>query len=97
MSSITILDRFLPINPFGSFNRMLTDEQRDQIINDFINVFQSQYGDTWKQKLTAPLKPSPIYQIAQERGVKISEVRRIRRQFILCGEFIEMYMSLINP
>ena len=95
MCLITTLGRFLPINPFGSFNRMIPEEQRDEIIKDFINIFQAHYGEEWKRKLMAPLKPSPIYQIAKERGVNVSEVRKIRSQLIVCGQFIELYMSLI--
>ncbi len=94
---ITIQGRFLRTNPFGSCSRMLTEEQRDQIIKDFIDVFQLYYGEEWKRKLTSPLKPSPILQIAHQRQVSIAEVRKIRSQIILCGQFIELYMSLISP
>ncbi len=42
----------------------LTQELRDIILQDFIDIFQAKYGDQWKDKLTTNLRPSPIRQIA---------------------------------
>lgn len=96
MYLITILDVFFPQNPFGFSNRMpLSRELEDKISQDFKQIFEARYGEDWRNYLSKPLKPSPIQQIAQQYGVSVSEVRRIRNQWIVVGEILTFY-DLIN-
>lgn len=75
----------------------LTAELKDRIAQDFIAIFQSQYGDEWKAKLTQNLRPSPIQQIAKQYGVSVSHVRKIRREFIAVGYILEFMTTLTAP
>lgn len=75
----------------------LTDEKRDEILQDLIDVFQARFGEDWRKKLTTNLKPSPLSQIAEQRGVSLSNVRKVRSQLLLCGQLIQWYTSLIEP
>ncbi len=69
----------------------LTEEQKNLITQDFIDIFQAQFGDQWRRKLTTNLKPSPIEQIAQMRGVKVHEVRKIRSQIMAVGRIFHIF------
>jgi hypothetical protein len=69
----------------------LSRELEDKIAEDFKQIFISRYGDDWRNYLTKPLKPSPIHQIAQQYGVSVSEVRKIRNQWIVVGEILTFY------
>ncbi len=73
----------------------LTEEQKNLITQDFIDIFQAQFGDEWRKKLTTNLKPSPIEQIAQLRGVKVHEVRKIRSQMMAVGRIFQV-LELTN-
>ena len=63
----------------------LTEDQRIQIRDDLISVFQSKYGDDWVNQLIHPLRPSPLKQIAKDRGVPVCEVKRVRKQLLSLG------------
>jgi hypothetical protein len=63
----------------------LTEEQHAQIRTDLIEAFQTKYGDQWHLKLTKNLRPSPIPTIAQQRGVPVSQVRKVRSQLLMLG------------
>ena len=76
---------------------VLTEEKRDEIMQDFIEIFKARYGKEWREKLTTQLKPSPIYQIAEQRGVSISDVRKVRSQMLAAGQFIRWYETLVQP
>jgi hypothetical protein len=76
---------------------VLTNELRDLICQDFIDILKANYGEHWKEKLTAKLTPSPIQQIAEQRGVSISDVRKVRRQVLLGGRLLQWYTSLLEP
>jgi hypothetical protein len=75
----------------------LTDEQRDIIMQDLIDIFKVRYGDDWRTKLTTNLKPSPLAQIAEQRGVKITDVRKVRSQLLLGGRLLQWYTTLLEP
>ena len=75
----------------------LTDEQRDIIMQDLIDIFKARYGDEWRIKLTTNLKPSPLAQIAEQRGVKITDVRKVRSQLLLGGRLLQWYTTLLEP
>ncbi len=74
----------------------LTEEQEKLITQDFIDIFQAQFGNQWRRKLTTNLKPSPIYQIAQLRGVKVHEVRKIRSQMMAVGRIFQVFELTTN-
>lgn len=76
---------------------VLTNEMRDLICQDFLDIFKARYGDEWKQKLTTNLRPSPLQQIAEQRGVSVSDVRKVRRLIILGGLYLQWYTSLCQP
>ncbi len=75
----------------------LTDEQRDIIMQDLIDIFKARYGDDWRTKLTTNLKPSPLAQIAEQRGVRITDVRKVRSQLLLGGRLLQWYTNLLEP
>ena len=76
---------------------VLTNELRDLICQDFLDIFQERYGDEWRAKLTTNLRPSPIHQIAEQRGVSVSDVRKVRSQILLGGRLLQWYTSLTEP
>lgn len=69
----------------------LSDDLRDQIIQDFFDIFQAKYGSEWRSKLTTNLRPSPIYQIAEQRGVSVSDVKKVRSQILAVAHFINLF------
>ena len=73
----------------------LSDEIRDLIIQDFLDIFQARYGSEWRSKLTGSLRPSPIYQIAEQRGVSITEVKKIRSQILAVAQLINVLTAPI--
>lgn len=75
----------------------LTQEQKDLISQDFIDIFQAKYGDNWRHMLTKKLQPSPIPMIAHTRGATISEVKKIRAQFIAVGRILTFMETLTEP
>ena len=68
----------------------LSDELRDLILQDFIDIFKARYGEKWREKLATHLRPSPIYQIAEQRGVTVSDVRKVRSQILAVGQFLNL-------
>jgi hypothetical protein len=75
----------------------LSEELRNGILQDFIEAFEAKYGDAWRFKLTTNLRPSPIYHIAQQRGVKVSDVRKVRSQLLAIGHMILFLELLTQP
>ncbi len=75
----------------------IPDELRDRVIQDFIDVFQARYGDSWRSKLTTNLRPSPIHQIAELRGVSVSTVKKIRSQLVAMGLLYEVIQTMQEP
>ena len=75
----------------------LSPEQRAVILQDFLDVFQARYGDEWKSKLTTNLRPSPIRQIAEQRGVTVSDVKKVRSQLLAMGQLIEIFTTMSQP
>jgi hypothetical protein len=75
----------------------LSEEQRRLIIKDFMEAFQLRYGEDWIYNLTKSLRPSPIPHIAQKYGVKVSQVRKIRQQFIALGHLVQLQYLLTTP
>jgi hypothetical protein len=75
----------------------LSPELRDVIIQDFLDIFQARYGETWKSKLTANLRPSPIRQIAEQRGATITDVKKVRRQLVALGQVINSLQMILQP
>lgn len=75
----------------------LSDEQRDIILQDFLDIFQAKYGDNWRAKLTTNLRPSPIQQIAEQRGVKVSDVKKVRSQLLAVGQLFLIISTMTQP
>jgi hypothetical protein len=75
----------------------LTDEQRDVILQDFLDIFQAKYGENWRSKLTTNLRPSPIHQIAEQRGVKVSDVKKVRSQLLAVGQLFLLFSTMTQP
>jgi len=75
---------------------VLTEEQSRLIQEDLLLVFQQRYGEAWRENLTKQLRPSPIVQIAEQRGVSIADVRKIRSQLRVLGQFFELYQTLVG-
>lgn len=75
---------------------VLTEEQSRLIQEDLLLVFQQRYGEAWRENLTKQLRPSPLSQIAEQRGVSLREVRKLRSQFLVLGQFFELYKTLIE-
>jgi hypothetical protein len=75
----------------------LSEMQRQTILREFIEAFQQKYGEEWINNLTKPLRPSPIRHISEKYGVKISEVRKIRQQFMVLGHFVQLQYLLVAP
>lgn len=75
----------------------LSEEQRDIILQDLIDIFQARYGEEWRFKLTSNLKPSPIHQIAEQRGVTVAEVKKVRSQLLAIGEIFHIVRTMTTP
>lgn len=75
----------------------LSQELRDIILQDFLDIFKARYGEDWKRKLTTNLRPSPIRQIAEQRGVTISDVKKVRSQLLAMGQVIEVFHLMTQP
>lgn len=75
----------------------LSEEQRHLIIKDFMEAFRQRYEEEWIYHLTKPLRPSPIRHIAEKHDVKISQVRKIRQQFIALGHLVQLQYLLTTP
>ncbi len=76
---------------------VLTNETRDVIIQDFVDIFQARYGPEWRAKLTTNLRPSPIHQIAEQRGVSVSDVRKVRSQLVAMGLLFSIVQTMSEP
>jgi hypothetical protein len=76
---------------------MLSQEQRDLVLQDFVACFKETYGEGWMLKLAANLTPSPIERIAAERGLKVYQVKQVRRQIKVIGQYIELMKLLVEP
>jgi hypothetical protein len=66
-----------------------SEEKHAQILSDLISVFQARYGDAWRTKLRRNLKPSPLQDIAEQRGVSLTQVRKVRSQLLRVGMVFE--------
>lgn len=75
----------------------LSPELRDIILQDFLDILQARYGDEWKKKLTSNFRPSPIRQIAEQRGVTISDVKKVRSQLMAMGQLVEIFSIMTQP
>lgn len=75
----------------------ISEEQRDLILQDLIDVFRARYGEGWRMKLITNLKPSPLAQIAEQRGVRLSDVKKVRSQLLLAGRLVQFYTTLTQP
>jgi hypothetical protein len=75
----------------------LSQEKKNQIAQDFIDIFQARYGEEWRSKLSDRLQPSPVYQIAEQRGVSVSAVRKIRSQLIVVGYMVTLHETITAP
>lgn len=75
----------------------LSDELRDIILQDLIDIFQARYGEEWRFKLTSNLKPSPIHQIAEQRGVTVAEVKKVRSQLLAIGQIFHIVRTMTTP
>lgn len=75
----------------------LSEEQRDIILQDFLDIFQAKYGEQWRTKLTTNLRPSPIQQIAEQRGVKVSDVKKVRSQLLAVGQLVSIISTMTQP
>ena len=76
---------------------VLSIEIRDVILQDFIDIFQAKYGEEWRHKLTGKLSPSPIHQIAEQRGVSVSDVKKVRSQLVAVGLLFEVVQTMTSP
>lgn len=75
---------------------VLTEDQSRAIQEDFLAILKERYGEAWRENLTKQLRPSPIVQIAEQRGVSIADVRKIRSQLRVLGQFFELYQTLVG-
>ena len=71
----------------------LTDEKEAQILEDFLTIFYDKYGAEWRNHLSTNLRPSPIRQIAEQRGVTVSDVRKVRTKLLRIGLLFEALQS----
>lgn len=76
---------------------VLSNEIRDVILQDFIDIFQAKYGEEWRSKLTTKLTPSPIHQIAEQRGVRVSDVKKVRSQMVALGLLFQVVQTMTSP
>lgn len=75
----------------------LTQVQRLHITDDFVHAFQIRYGIEWQKKLSVPLRPSPIDDIAAKYKVSKNQVRKIRRELFILGQLLEILETLSQP
>lgn len=75
----------------------LTEETRDLILQDLLDIFQARYGEQWRAKLTTNLKPSPIQQIAEQRGVSVTDVKKVRSQLLAVGQIFHVISTMTAP
>lgn len=76
---------------------VLSEAQRNLVLQDFLDIFQQIYGDQWMYGLSGRLTPSPNKRIAKERAVKLYHVKRIRAQLKVIGYYFELLRSLSSP
>lgn len=76
---------------------MISEEQRNRVLQDFVHIFKETYGEEWMLKLSSNLTPSPIARIAEEHGLKRYQVKQIRRQIKVIGQYIELMRMLLEP
>lgn len=67
----------------------LSEEKHAQILSDLITVFQARYGEAWRANLRKNLTPSPLQQIAEQNGVSLTQVRKVRSQLLRVGLVFE--------
>lgn len=75
---------------------VLSEETRNLIIQDFKNIFREKYGEDWPSKLSANLRPCPNAQIANLRGVTLSDVRKVRSDLLKIGMFLNVFQSSLQ-
>ena len=75
----------------------LTEEIRDLILQDLIDIFQARFGEEWRSKLTTNLRPSPIQQIAEQRGVTVADVKKVRSQLLAVGQIYHIIHTMTQP
>ena len=75
----------------------LSHAQRNLIVQDFVVILKEKYGEDWFSYLTCNLTPSPIKPIAEYHGVKLYQVKQIRRQLKVLGHYIELVKLLVEP
>lgn len=68
---------------------MLSPEQEQAIYQELLQIFQDRYGEQWRTKLTTNLRPSPIHQIAEQFGVSVSDVRKVRAKLMIFGLLLQ--------
>ena len=74
----------------------LTEEIRDLILQDLIDIFQARFGEDWRSKLTSNLRPSPIQQIAEQRGVTVSDVKKVRAKLMKMGILFQAFQQSLE-
>ncbi len=75
----------------------LSQIQRLRITDDFIHAFQIRYGAEWQKKLSVPLRPSPIEDIACKNKVSKNQVRKIRKELLVLGQLLQILETLSQP
>jgi hypothetical protein len=76
---------------------MISQDQRYLVFQDFVDIFKEKYGEEWMYFMSQKLIPSPIQSIAEHRGVNVFQVKRIRRQLKVIGQYFELIRSLYEP
>lgn len=74
----------------------LTEEQESQILEDFLVIFYDKYGARWREHLTTNLRPSPIHQIAEQRGVTVSDVKKVRAKLLRMGLLFQVFQTTLE-
>ncbi len=75
----------------------ITQAQRFEIIEDFIQIFQIRYGPQWQDHLTSPLKPSPMKEMAKKHHVSVNQIRKIRMELFILGQLMGILNTLVQP
>lgn len=75
----------------------LTQIQRLHITDEFVHAFQIRYGIQWQKKLSSPLRPSPIDDIARKCKVSKNQVRKIRKELSILGQLMQILETLSQP
>lgn len=75
----------------------ITQAQRLEIIEDFIEIFQIRFGPQWQNHLTSPLRPSPIKEIAKNHRVSVNQIRKIRMELFTLGQMMSVLNTLVQP